>query len=115
VKKQKVIILGNEQLDKQDSAAIHELQEGLHHLDHFPVYSPDLSWFEQRVAAEKQQIRKKLIRDLSIFLIIALIIITGIIVSLFQMPVLFIFLQLVTTIFIVLYTSVSLLKKVSNG
>ncbi|MFF2446291.1 YxlC family protein [Neobacillus sp. NPDC058068] len=114
MKKQKVIILGNEQLDKQDSAAIHELQEGLHHLDQFPVYTPDLSWFEQRVAAEKQQIRKKLIRDLSIFLIIALIILTGIIVSLFQMPVVFMFLQLFTTIFIVFYTGARFLKKVSG-
>lgn len=112
MKKQKVILLDSGQANKQDIAAISELQKGLNKMDQFPVYSPDLQWFEQMVVAEKQRIRKKLIKDLSVFLIVAVIILSGIMVSLFQMPAVFIFLQISTTIFIAGYTGSRVMKKV---
>ncbi|MDN3015192.1 YxlC family protein [Paenibacillus sp. BSR1-1] len=115
MKKQRVIVLDGEQQNKQDILAISEIQEGLNKMEQFPVYSPDLQWFEQMVLAEKKIIRKKLIRDLSIFFIVAIIILCGIMISLFQMPAVFIFLQIATTIFIAFYSGTRLLKKVKIG
>ncbi|MFK9094169.1 YxlC family protein [Bacillus salipaludis] len=114
MKKQKVIILDNEQQNKQDFDAIAELQEGLQRIDQIPVYSPNLQWFEQIVIQEQQNKRKKLFRDLSLFFMIALIILSGMILSLYQMPVIFILVQIITTIFIVVYTSVRLMKKANQ-
>ncbi|MEH7333637.1 YxlC family protein [Neobacillus drentensis] len=115
MKKQKVIVLDSEQQNKQDILAISKMQEGLNKMEQIPVYSPDLQWFEQMVLVEKQRIRKKLIRDLSIFLIVAIIILCGIMISLFQMPAVFIFLQIATTIFIAFYSVTRLMKKVNGG
>ncbi|WP_223592981.1 YxlC family protein [Neobacillus bataviensis] len=115
MKKQKVIVLDSEQQNKQEILAISKMQEGLNKMEQFPVYSPDLQWFEQMVLAEKQRIRKKLIRDLSIYLIVAIIILCGIMISLFQMPAVFIFLQIATTIFIAFYSGTRLMKKVNGG
>ncbi|SDN12020.1 YxlC family protein [Bacillus sp. OK048] len=113
MKKQKVVILDNEQQNKRDLDAIHALQEGLTKVDQFPVYTPDLQWFEKMVQTEKQNSRKKLMIELSMFIMIALFILSGIIVSFYQMPVVFILIQIITSIFIVLYTITKFSKKVN--
>jgi hypothetical protein len=112
VKKQKVVILDNEQQNKHDLDAIHKMQEGLSKVDQFPVYTPDLQWFESMVRTEKENSRKKLRKELSLFLIIALFILSGIIVSFYQMPVVFLFIQIITPVFIVFYTITGFRKKV---
>ncbi|MBO0961306.1 YxlC family protein [Neobacillus sp. MM2021_6] len=114
MKKQKVIKLNSEQQNKQDIDTIAELQGGLQKVDQFPVYTPNLQWFEQFVIQEQQNKKKRFIRDLSIFSIIALIILSGIIISLYQMPVIFISVQIITIVFIVVYTSVQLVKKANH-
>jgi Family of unknown function (DUF5345) len=112
VKKQKVVILDNEQQNNHDLDAIHELQDGLSKVDQFPVYTPDLQWFENMVITEKENNRKKLRKELSLFLMIALFILSGIIVSLYQMPSVFLFIQIITSVFIVFYTFTGFRKKV---
>jgi hypothetical protein len=112
VKKQKVVIFENGQQNKHDLDAIHKLQEGLSKVDQFPVYTPDLQWFENMVVTEKENNRKKLMKELSLFLIIALFIISGIIISFYQMPVVFLFIQIITPVFIVFYTITGYRKKV---
>ncbi|MDQ0198082.1 YxlC family protein [Neobacillus ginsengisoli] len=114
MKKQKVIILDNEQLNKRDLNAIHKLQEGLNKVDQFPVYTPELQRFEQMVLREQQNTRKKLIKDLVLFLLIAFFILSGIILSLYQMPVVFILLQIFSIVFLAMYTGVRIIKKVNN-
>jgi hypothetical protein len=114
VKKQKVVILGNEQQNKHDMDAIHKLQEGLSQVDQFPVYTPDLQWFENMVELEMQKNRKKLRKELSLFIIIALMILSGIIVSFYQLPAVFILIQITTPVFIALYTILRFSKKVEN-
>jgi hypothetical protein len=112
VKKQKVVILDNEQQNKHDMDAIHKMQQGLSKVDQFPVYTPDLQWFESMVRTEKENSRKKLRKELSLFLMIALFILSGIIVSFYQMPVVFLLIQIITSVFIVFYTITGLRKKV---
>jgi hypothetical protein len=114
VKKQKVVILDNEQQNKHDLDAIHELQEGLSKVDQFPVYTPDLQWFENMVLTEKENSKRKLMKELSLFLTIALFILSGIIVSFYQMPVVFILIQIITPVFIASYTLSRFSKKVKN-
>jgi Family of unknown function (DUF5345) len=114
VKKQKVVILENEQQNKHDMDAIHKLHEGLSKVDQFPVYTPDLQWFEKMILTEKENSRKKLIKELSLFIMIALLILSGIIVSFYQIPVVFIFIQIITPVFIATYTLTRVSKKVKN-
>lgn len=112
MKKKKVVILDNEQQNNHDLDAIHKLQEGLSKVDQFPVYTPDLQWFENMVVTEKENNRKKLIKELSLFLLIALMILSGIILSFYEMPVVFLFIQIITPVFIVFYTITGYRKKV---
>ncbi len=114
MRKQKFIKPDNEQLNNLDLDALREIQEGFNKMDQFPVYTPDLHWFEQMVIDEQHNKRKRLVKDLSLFIIIAVVILTGIIVSLYQIPVIFIILQIITTVFIVIYTAAMFGKKVSN-
>ena len=114
MKKQKVIILNSRQQNKQDFETIHELQEGLEKIDQFPVYTPNLQWFEQIVIQEQQNTRKKLIKDLLVFFIVAFIILSGMIISLYHIPAIFILVQIITSIFIVVYTSIRIMKKANH-
>jgi Flp pilus assembly protein TadB len=111
MKKQKVKVVYEEQ-NKMGLDAIHSLQQGLDQIETFPVNTPNLQWFEQMVLAEQQKIKTKLKKDLFIFSIIALLILGGVMLSLYHIPILFITLQVITTIFIVMYIAVSQLKKV---
>jgi uncharacterized membrane protein len=115
VEKQKVVILDNEQQNKQDLDAIHKLQEGLSKIDQFPVYTPDLQWFENMVETEKQNSRKKFMKELSLFLMIALFILSGIIVTFYEIPVVFILIQIITPVFIAVYTITRFSKKVKTN
>jgi Flp pilus assembly protein TadB len=111
MKKQKVIIR-NEQHYNEDLKAIHELQQGLEQIDNLPVETPNLQWFEQMVLGERHQMKKKFLKDIFLFSVIALLILGGIMMSLYQMPIVFIILQISTTIFIVLYLGMKHSKKV---
>ncbi|WML49681.1 YxlC family protein [Neobacillus sp. PS3-34] len=115
MKKQKVVLLENEQLNREDSQAISEINQGLESIDQFPVYTPDIQWFEQMIIEQKQLHRKKLIKDLTVFFIIALFILSGIVISLFNMPIIFILLQIIGIVFIASYTSLRLTKKVNGA
>jgi hypothetical protein len=115
VKKQKVVILDNEQQNKHDLDAIHKLQDGLSKVDQFPVYTPDLQWFENMVVTEKENTRKKLMKELTLFLIIALLILSGIIVTFYQMPAFFLFIQIITPVFILFYLVYGFRKQVKNN
>ncbi|MDP4083965.1 MAG: YxlC family protein [Bacillota bacterium] len=112
MKKQRVISL-DEQQNKKDLKVIHELQQGLEKVDAFSVYAPDLQWFEQMVLVEQQRIKKRFVKDLSTFIFVAVFILSGIMISLYHMPTLFIGLQIAATIFIGVYTVVRYVKKVN--
>ncbi|NHM31785.1 YxlC family protein [Neobacillus terrae] len=114
MKKQKIVAIENEHLNKADSRTIDEIIQALDKIDHIPVYSPDLHWFEQMILNEKQQYQKKLIRDLSLFFIIAAFILTGIIVSLSHKPIVFIVLQAAGIIFTASYTGLRFSRKVND-
>lgn len=112
MKKRKVIVFEGEQLNKQDSGVIQDIQQSLKKIDEFPIYTPDLQWFEQMIEEEKKQVRITFKKELIFFLIIASIILGGIITALNHIPKVFIILQILTTLFIIMYTTVQFIKKV---
>jgi Flp pilus assembly protein TadB len=112
MKKQKVTIRNNNQHNIVDLKAIHELQRGLDQIDNLPVQTPDLQWFEQMVFEERHQIKKEFLKDIFLFSAIAFLVLGGIMMSLYQMPIVFIILQIGTTIFIALYLGMKHSKKV---
>ncbi|HJV16357.1 MAG TPA: YxlC family protein [Bacillales bacterium] len=111
MKKQKVN-MQTEQQNDEDFLVIHELQRGLDQIETFQIQTPDLQWFEQIILTEQHRIKKKLMKEVFLFSVIALLILGGIMMSLYQMPIVFIILQISTTIFIALYIGVKHSKKV---
>lgn len=112
MRKGKVVPFESEELKRQTDETIHKLQQGMEKMDCFSIDSPELSWFEQMVVNEQQKMKGQLIKDLGIFFVISLFIISGIIVSLNHMPEIFIILQVAATAFIIFYTSVLTFKRV---
>ncbi|MDP4169797.1 MAG: YxlC family protein [Bacillota bacterium] len=115
MKKWKVIPLESEQMDLKDYRAIDEINRGLEQIDQFPVYTPDIQWFEQMITVQKQVSMKKLVKDFTVFILIALFILSGIIVSLYHNPFIFIVLQIPVIVFIASYTGMRFVKKVNEA
>ena len=66
----------------------------------FSFTTPDLQWFEQKIAQQKEQIRKKWRRDLILFSTVAVVILMVMLMTLFQKPILFFSLQGLTIFFL---------------
>lgn len=82
-------------VDDKFTETIKALRTGLDQLEkQFPVYSPDLQWFEQQVTKSKIQIRLRLVRELTLFFLIAIAMISGIVLTILKAPMIYIFLQL---------------------
>ncbi|WHY62960.1 YxlC family protein [Cytobacillus firmus] len=111
----KVLQLEQDHQDEQLLAAVKEIEDGWESLEeNVPVYTPDLQFFENLVAEQKQEMKRKLIRELAIFTVAALLIVTSVLFMLYQVPSVFFILQGVVTVFIMAYSTVSFVKQV-NG
>ncbi|MFE8700175.1 YxlC family protein [Cytobacillus sp. FJAT-54145] len=109
----------NGQLDHdQDEAilkSIEEIEIGLEKLDSsFHIETPNIEWFEQMVVQQKSELRKKLIRDVTIFVIVALIIVSTVLFTLQQLPVVFLILQVFASIFVITYSALRFKKQVNE-
>ncbi|WP_077617105.1 YxlC family protein [Bacillus sinesaloumensis] len=113
MKKNKLVLLNNEQQHEDDPETVQEVKEALTKIDnHYSVFTPDLQVFEQMVAAEQQKQKKKFRRDLTAFILIALLIMTGLVTAFFQLPLAFIIIQGIVTIGLPLYSYFGNRKKV---
>jgi len=93
---------------------IDELEEGLEMLDKsFPIETPNIQFFEQLVVNQKAEMRKKLIKDMSIFSVVALLVVGIVLYTLYQLPIVFYVLQGIVTVFIVGYTVRKVSQRVS--
>jgi hypothetical protein len=110
--KKKATAFDKEQLDMEDRETVARLKQGLIKIDNFPIETPDQQWFEKLVLTEQQNIKRKFVRDLSIFLILAIFILSGIMISLFERPELFAILQIAVTFFLIVYTCGQFARKV---
>jgi hypothetical protein len=80
--------------DSELSSTVEELQQGLEQLEQLvPVFTPNLQWFESHVAEEKQRLRKQLLRELALFWLIALLLISLCYMLFTNAPTLYVVLQ----------------------
>ncbi|WP_174730509.1 YxlC family protein [Mesobacillus harenae] len=100
--------------EKELLSTISEISEGLNKLEKIvPDQSPQLDWFEYMIYSQKQQYRKRLVKELAVFLFIALFIVGGMLFTILEMPKLFLMLQGAVIVFIVLYGSIRIKKQVN--
>ncbi|MEH7126065.1 YxlC family protein [Bacillus sp. JJ1532] len=92
-----------------------EIEHGLEKIDQgTPIHTPSLEWFENLIVEEKKNLKKKLIFDASLFAIIALIILSGILFALYRVPIVFFTIQGLTIMFIIGFVSFQYVKQVKE-
>lgn len=115
--KKKVVPLGNEgQNEEEINETLQFIQSGLGSLDEgLEIDTPSIQWFENMVAAQKEAARKKLRKEVSIFVCIALIIVSIVLFTLYQLPVMFFALQGIATIFMIAYSAKGYFQQVDKA
>lgn len=96
--------------EKQSNKAEDELSKSMNKSfekleQSFSVTTPEFNWFEQKIVEQKKQIQKKWHHDLLLFSVIALVILSVMLTTMFQNPVLFLSLQGFTLLLLIGYTS----------
>ncbi|WP_209794277.1 YxlC family protein [Cytobacillus luteolus] len=96
----KIIPLKKKQQQQDfDSNLIDKINKGLNQLDNtYQTYTPNVQWFEQMVIKEKEAARRRLVKELIIFFISAITILSLLVLTIFKAPVIFIVLQVIVTI-----------------
>ena len=101
--------------DESVLETIKEIENSLESVEqNAPVYTPNLEWFENIVVEKKQQLRKKLIFDVSIFSIVALLVLSAVLFMLYNIPAVFFALQGLFSISIIGYFSLRFIKQVKE-
>lgn len=81
-------------LAPEDRETIVLLNEGLERLDEWvPVLEPKTQWLELQLAEHAAALRKRFIRDLLLFLLVAAVVLTGLVAALLKLPAVFIGIQ----------------------
>ncbi|MEQ2529615.1 YxlC family protein [Bacillaceae bacterium CLA-AA-H227] len=92
------------------------IRKGMERLDEgIDIDTPSVEWFEQFIVDQRVNMRRKLYKELGIFLIVALGIISVVLYSLYQRPVMFWTLQGISLFFVIGYCMKSYVKKVDKG
>ena len=76
--------------------------------------TPSLQWFEQFAEEQHEQLKGRFKRDIVVFLLIACCILTAFSLTLFQLPILFLLLQVVIFVGASIYTGIAYMKKVKR-
>lgn len=108
-------IVDEHPLEEDFLFAIKEIEQGLDVIDQdITINTPNIEWFENLITEEKQKLKKKLIFDVSLFAIIALLILSGILFALYSVPMVFAAVQGLAIIFIISFVSVQHVKQVKE-
>ncbi|WP_442599032.1 DUF5345 family protein [Neobacillus sp. D3-1R] len=111
MKKSKVIPLKIDQQIEIDET-LKQISHGLDSLNSLPFETPSQKWIENLVLEQKQKAKEKWKKEILLFSLIAVFILSGIIISLYQMPIIFIILQGIGISFVVIYSMMNFVKKV---
>nr|WP_309098970.1 YxlC family protein [Fredinandcohnia onubensis] len=113
MKKNKLVLLNNKQQHEEDIETIQDINDALTKIDHhYSVFTPDLQVFEQMVATTQKKQKKKFRRELTVFILIALFILTALITAFFRLPLAFIVIQGIATISMPVYSFFRYRKRV---
>ncbi len=96
----KIIPLKKKQQQQDlDSDLIDKINIGLNQMDNaYQTYTPNVQWLEQMVIKEKEAARRRLVKELILFFISAITILSLLVLTIFKAPVIFIVLQVIVTI-----------------
>jgi hypothetical protein len=110
MKRSKVIPLKTDQLN--DQKTINQISKGLDSLERLPIETPSQNWFEQFVLEQQRLAKEKWRKELILFSLIAIFVLSVIIFSLYQMPIIFIVLQGIGIATIIIYSMIHIKKQV---
>ncbi|MCM3125344.1 YxlC family protein [Mesobacillus sp. AQ2] len=96
MKNQKGILSNDDQMDKELIETISAIHNGLDKLDSMDTFTPDEKWFEQMVLNQQKVQKKKFLKELTWFILCAGLILTMVIFTMLEVPILFYMLQAVT-------------------
>lgn len=114
MKNQKGTSSKHEKIDKEFFDTISAINNGLDRLDSMDTYVPDDKWFEQMVLDQQGIQKKKYRRELAWFILSALLILSGVVFTMLELPTLFFMLQAVTLVIIVIYSYQGVQKRVDS-
>ncbi|WP_079507858.1 YxlC family protein [Mesobacillus jeotgali] len=96
MKNQKGISSNDDQMDKEFFETISAIQNGLDKLESMDLYTPDEKWFGHMVLRQQEIQKKNFLRELTWFILSAMLILTVVIFTLLELPILFLMLQTAT-------------------
>lgn len=114
MKSQKGISSKHEQMDNEFFDIISGINNGLDKLDSIDTYIPDDKWFEQMVLNQQEVQKKKYRRELVWFILTAMLILSGVIFTMLELPMLFFMLQAVTVTITAIYSVKGMQKQVDS-
>ena len=103
-----------EKMDKEFLDTISAINNGLDKLDSMDTYVPDDKWFEQMVLDQQEIQKKKYRRELAWFILSALLILSGVIFTMLELPTVFYMLQASTLIITAIYSFKGMQKQVDS-
>lgn len=106
----------NELQEDEQQESIQWIKTGLGNLEEgMEVETPNVEWFEQMIVVQKEAARKKFLKEVIIFIGIALIIVSSLLFILYQLPIFFFALQGISIVLVIGYSTTSLVKRVGEG
>ncbi|HAQ07764.1 MAG TPA: hypothetical protein DCR24_09665 [Bacillus bacterium] len=103
-----------EEMDKELLDTIIQINDGLDKLDSIDHYLPSAQWFEQMVADNQEKVKKNLRKELGLFILSALFIISTVIFTMMEIPQLFLILQAAAVAVTVLHSYKGVQKQVDG-
>ncbi len=77
--------------------------------------APELEWFENLVKTERERNKMRLLKELTAFLLVALMVLGAVLFTIAEMPMVFYGLQGAAVLFVLAYGSVRLKKQVNDS
>ena len=114
MKNQKGISSSDEQMDKEFFETISAINNGLEKLDSMDNFVPDDKWFEEMVLNQQRLQKKKYRRELAWFILSAMLILSGVVFTMLELPMLFFMLQAATVAITVFYSFKGVQKQVDS-
>ncbi|WLR53991.1 YxlC family protein [Mesobacillus subterraneus] len=114
MKNQKGTSSKHEQTDKEFFDTISAINNGLDKLDTMENYVPDDKWFEEMVLNQQQLQKKKYRRELAWFILSAMLILSLVVFTMLELPMLFFILQAATLAITAIYSFKGVQKQVDT-
>jgi hypothetical protein len=116
MKDRTVVPIEKNQQNEEYKDSIEFIIKGLDSIDKgIKVETPNIEWFEQMVLEQKEVARKKFVKEVSIFLLLAIIIVSVVLFTLYQVPLIFFALQGLVTIYVLVYSTKESFKQVDEA